>query len=57
MSDEYKVKIDEVRENGVIVYNIDSILESPHAKRHLQFLRELEIEQQVRLKKQKEKKQ
>jgi len=57
MSDEYKVKIDEVRENGAIVYNIDSILESPPAKRHLQSLRKEWIKQQARLKKQKKEKQ
>ena len=57
VSDEYRVKIDEVRENGAIVYNIDSILESPPAKRHLQFLRKEWIKRQTQLKKQKEEKQ
>jgi|GEM_PF-2542183 len=39
MCEEDEVKIDRVRENGVIVYNVDSILNSVPAKRHLKFLR------------------
>ncbi len=39
MKDEDEVKIDGVRENGVIIYNVDSILNSAPAKRHLKFLR------------------
>lgn len=41
MKDEDEIKIDKVRENGVIVYNVDSILNSAPAKRHLKFLRKL----------------
>lgn len=53
MSDEKEVRIEKVRENGVIVYAIDSILESAPAKRHLKFLREEWLKWQVRFKKSK----
>lgn len=32
------VKVQKVRDNGVIVYDVDSILESEPAKRHLEAL-------------------
>ena len=39
------VRIKEVRENGVIIYDVDSILKSAPAKRHFKFLRKLWDEQ------------
>ena len=48
MKDEDEVKIDRVRENGVIVYNVDSILNSAPAKRHLKFLRNLQNKKKLK---------
>ena len=35
------VKIQKVRENGVILYDVASILSTPAAKRHLQILQQM----------------
>ncbi len=40
-----EVEIKEVRENGVIVYDVNSIFKSAPAKRHFKFLRKLWDEQ------------
>ena len=39
------VEIKEVRENGIIAYDVNSILKSAPAKRHFKFLRKLWDEQ------------
>ena len=41
MEDEDRVKVEKVRYNGVIIYDVFSILESSAAKKHLKFIRKL----------------
>ena len=56
MKDEDKVKIEKVRENGVILYDVYSILNSAPAKRHLQFLRNQQNKRKKQFKKPKKSK-
>ncbi len=51
MEDGDGVKIEKVRYNGVIIYDISSILQSSAAKKHLKFIRKLHAKMNKKKKK------